>query len=237
MADILIVEDDADIASGLRENLELEGHAVRIAPAGTMALALARDRRPDLVILDLSLPDMDGHELLRRFRMQGYTSAVVILSARDAQAEKIVGLRLGADDYVTKPFGVLELLARIDAVLRRTGTETARSAAPPAEHGPTRDVERVRDVEVDRDARVVRVAGQHVALSPKEFDLLDALLRRQGRLATRRELLREVWGYSTLVSSRTVDTHVAQLRRKLERDPVQPELILTVAKSGYRLNM
>src|SRR5581483_1259213 len=192
MRRILVVEDNPDLAYGLRNNLEIEGYTVEVAGDGGDGLARARATAPDLIILDLKLP----------------------------------GLRLGADDYVTKPFGVLELLARVEALLRR-GAPQRDDSAP----GPTR----FGDVEVVPATRQVLRNGAPVALTPKEFDLLAALLRRRGAVATRAELLAEVWGYSAAVLSRTVDTHIAELRRKLEPDPAAPRHILTVRKTGYRL--
>jgi two-component system, OmpR family, alkaline phosphatase synthesis response regulator PhoP len=192
---------------------------------GTQGLARARVGGPDLIILDLMLPGMDGYRVLRALRDEGRRMPVLILTARGEEADKVRGLRLGADDYVTKPFGVLELLARVEALLRRT--------APPGDGaGPP---ERFGVIEVIPASRSVLKSGKPVPLTPKEFDLLLALLHRQGAVATRMELLTEVWGYSAAVLSRTVDTHVAELRRKLESDPAAPKHILTVRKAGYRL--
>jgi len=225
---ILVVEDNPDLAYGLRNNLEIEGYQVEVADDGMKGLARARDGRPDLIILDLMLPGMDGFRVLRALRDAGRTMPVLILTARGEEADKVRGLRLGADDYVTKPFGVLELLARVEALLRRTAPPTGgNGGAPP---------ERFGDIEVIPASRTVLRAGQPVPLTPKEFDLLVALLRRRGAVATRLELLREVWGYSAEVLSRTVDTHVAELRRKLEADAAAPQHILTVRKAGYRLD-
>jgi two-component system alkaline phosphatase synthesis response regulator PhoP len=233
MGNILVIEDNEDIATGLRDNLELEGHAVRTAATGAAGIAEAKAANPDVIILDLGLPDMDGHQVMRVLRREGVTSGVLILSARDAEAEKVVGLRLGAEDYVTKPFGMLELLARVETILRRGRV----AAAPVGIVTPHRATTRLGALEIDGDARQVRRNGELVALSPKEFDLLEALVWRGGAVVKRSDLLREVWGYSGFVSSRTVDTHVAQLRRKLEADPANPELILTVQKAGYRIAM
>ncbi|OLC03302.1 MAG: hypothetical protein AUH78_22285 [Gemmatimonadetes bacterium 13_1_40CM_4_69_8] len=228
MTRILVVEDNPDLAYGLRNNLEIEGYQVEVADDGMKGLARARDGRPDLIILDLMLPGMDGFRVLRALRDAGRTMPVLILTARGEEADKVRGLRLGADDYVTKPFGVLELLARVEALLRRTAPPTGgNGGAPP---------ERFGDIEVIPASRTVLRAGQPVPLTPKEFDLLVALLRRRGAVATRLELLREVWGYSAEVLSRTVDTHVAELRRKLEADAAAPQHILTVRKAGYRLD-
>jgi two-component system, OmpR family, alkaline phosphatase synthesis response regulator PhoP len=222
---ILVVEDNPDLAYGLRNNLEIEGYDVDVVEDGTQGLARARVGGPDLIILDLMLPGMDGYRVLRALRDEGRRMPILILTARGEEADKVRGLRLGADDYVTKPFGVLELLARVEALLRRT--------APPGDGaGPP---ERFGVIEVIPASRSVLKSGKPVPLTPKEFDLLLALLHRAGAVATRMELLTEVWGYSAAVLSRTVDTHVAELRRKLESDPAAPKHILTVRKAGYRL--
>jgi len=220
---ILVVEDSVDLALGLRSNLEIEGYHVDTAEDGATGLELARTLRPDLVILDLMLPGTDGFRVLRALRTAGFAMPVLILTARGEEADKVRGLRLGADDYVTKPFGLLELLARVEALLRR-----ARQNAPPA-------VQRFGQVEVDAALRTVRLRGRSVDLAPKEFDLLLALLRGDGRVVSRTTLLREVWGYAGDVVSRTIDTHIAELRRKLEDDPSTPRHILTARKSGYRI--
>jgi DNA-binding response OmpR family regulator len=217
---VLIVEDNADLSLGLRNNLEIDGYEVDVADDGTTGLQLARTLRPDLVILDLMLPGTDGFRVLRALRTEGFTMPILILTARGEEADKVRGLRLGADDYVTKPFGLLELLARVEALLRRLDRRT---------------VERFGEVEVDPALRTVTLRGRAVDVSPKEFDLLVALLHRDGGIASRVALLREVWGYSDDVVSRTVDTHVAELRRKLEDDPSSPRHILTARKAGYRI--
>ncbi len=226
---ILVIEDNTDLAYGLRNNLEIEGYEVEVAADGAKGLAGARSTKPDLVILDLMLPGLDGFRVLRTLRESGHGMPVLILTARGEEADKVRGLRLGADDYVTKPFGVLELLARVEALFRR--------AAAPRRNGggPEPAVERFGAVEVHAASRTVLRRGEAVTLTPKEYDLLLALVRRNGACATRVELLTEVWGYSAEVMSRTVDTHVAELRRKLEDDPASPRHILTVRKTGYRL--
>jgi DNA-binding response OmpR family regulator len=221
---VLVVEDNRDLAFGLRNNLEIEGYEVVVAHDGDAGLDSAADERPELVILDLMLPGTDGFRVLRELRRRGNTVPVLILTARDAEADKVRGLKLGADDYVTKPFGVLELLARVEALLRRGRT---LASAP---------VVRFGEIEVDRNTRVVRRGPTPVALSPKEFELLVALWDRQGAIVSRPELMRQVWGYQPGISSRTVDTHIAELRRKLESDPGRPRHLLTVRKVGYRLD-
>ena len=223
MTKILIVEDNADLAFGLRNNLEIEGYEVAVAHDGVAGLAAAQSHAPDLVVLDLMLPQMDGYRVLHELRASGSKAAVLLLTARSEEADKVRGLRLGADDYVTKPFGVLELIARIEALLRRT-------------RHPSRKSFRFGDIEVDGDRRTVLRDGAAVTLTPMEFDLLVALLKRGGAVASRVELLQEVWGHSAAVLTRTVDTHIAELRRKLERDPAAPEFILTARKAGYRLS-
>ena len=228
MKKILVVEDNRELAYGLRSNLEFEGYRVEVAGDGETALAEIERVRPDLVILDLMLPGDNGLTVLRRMRSDGHQVPVLILTALGEEATKVQGLRLGADDYVTKPFGVLELLARIEALLRR--------ASPPAPENKGRPERwQFGDVVVDPARRMVLRKGEEVSLTPKEFDLLLVLLRRQGAVASRLELIEEVWGYSGDVVTRTVDTHIAELRKKLETDPSRPRHILTVHKVGYRL--
>ena len=228
-ARILVVEDNRNLATGLRNNLEIEGYVVDVAADGAEGLAAVRASPPDLVVLDLMLPGMDGYRVLRTLREEGIDTPVLILSARGEEADKVLGFHLGADDYVPKPFGLLELLARVDALLRRAASVGAKQKlAAPVSFG---------DVRVDPGTHTVERNGEPVALRPKEYDLLVALLRRRGQVATRGELLEEVWGYSGEVYSRTVDTHVRQLRRKLEQDPDAPKHILTVRKTGYRLKL
>jgi len=221
-ARVLVVEDNADLAYGLRNNLEIEGYEVDVAANGREGLERLRAGAPDLVILDLMLPELDGLRVLRAARGEGHAMPILVLTARGEEADKVRGLKLGADDYVTKPFGLLELLARVEALLRRHG---------PAPGGA---VERFGDVVVDATARTVTRGGEPVELAPKELDLLLALIRHRGAVVSRLELMREVWGYTAAVVSRTVDTHVAALRKKLERDPSSPRHVLTVRKAGYR---
>ena len=225
MTRILVIEDNADLAFGLRNNLEIEGYEVRVAADGISGLQEAREFAADLIILDLMLPGLDGYRVLKALRTEGSSAPVLILTARAEEADKVRGFRMGADDYVTKPFGVMELLARVEALLRRAGGGNRESDSS----------ERLGDVEIDRASRSVTRANTPVELTPMEFDLLVALVRRRGAVASRIELLQEVWGYGTGVVSRTVDTHVAELRRKLEEDPARPKHILTVRKAGYRV--
>ncbi|HEV3052585.1 MAG TPA: response regulator transcription factor [Longimicrobium sp.] len=225
MRRVLIVEDDPDLGFGLRTTLEIEGYTADVAEDGLQGLQRAREDRPDLVILDLMLPGMDGYRVLRTLRAEGNRVPVLILTARGEEADKVLGFRSGADDYVTKPFGLLELLARVEALLRRANGGVAD--APP--------IDRFGEVEMDRAARTVMRRGETVSLAPREFDLLLALYDRNGGVISRQDLLREVWGHRGAVLTRTVDIHVAELRRKLEDDPAEPRHILTVWKKGYRL--
>lgn len=229
MSRVLVIEDNDDLAFGLCTNLEFEGYDVAVAGDGREGLDRAVEQPPDLIVLDLMLPGLDGFRVLRELRQRDRATPVLVLTARGEEADKVRALRLGADDYVTKPFGLLELLARVEALLRRAGL------AGPADTESERWV--FGDVVVDATRRTVKRAGTPVELAPKELDLLLALLRRDGAVARRLDLLREVWGYQEAVAvvSRTVDTHVAELRRKLEAEPGRPRHILTVRKAGYRL--
>jgi two-component system, OmpR family, alkaline phosphatase synthesis response regulator PhoP len=260
---ILVVEDNPDLAFGLRNNLEIEGYTVYVAEDGPGGLEAARALEPDLMILDLMLPGMNGFQVLRTFRAEDSRTPVLVLTARGEEADKVLGLRIGADDYVTKPFGVLELLARVEALLRRvpatavaarerpvvarlsaTGAqadgEPSDRAAPsegPAPAGgfspPLRSLS-FGSVVIQPAARAVLRDGEEVSLTPKEFDLLLALIARNGAVASRVALMREVWGHRAAVASRTVDTHISELRKKLEDEPSDPQHILTVHKMGYR---
>jgi two-component system alkaline phosphatase synthesis response regulator PhoP len=226
---ILVVEDNENLAFGLRNNLEIEGYEVVIAEDGKAGLAMFEQAHPDLVILDLMLPGTDGFRVLRTLREKGHVTPILVLTARGEESDKVRGLRFGADDYVTKPFGLLELLARVEALLRRT--QPGRNGAQAA----VREMFRFGSIEIDVAARAVRRGPQAIELAPKEFDLLLSLLKARGAVVSRLRLLREVWGYSSAVVTRTVDTHIAELRRKLEENPSSPQHIITVRKSGYRI--
>jgi two-component system alkaline phosphatase synthesis response regulator PhoP len=225
-AKILVVEDNAQLAEGIEYNLKLDGYDVGIAENGRSGMEMVREWKPDLVLLDLMLPEMDGYQVLRNLRASGNRVPVIILSARGEEADKVRGFKLDADQYVTKPFSIVELLERIASLLRR-GNQAPRPTAPTEA--------RFGDVVVDLASRIVRRDGETCALSPKAYELLLALIRRDGAVATRGELLKEVWGYGAFVMSRTVDTHIAELRRKLELDAAEPRHIVTVWKVGYRL--
>lgn len=230
MSRILVVEDTRPIAQGIRTALEQEGYDVRIAGDGEVALETIRHWEPHLIVLDLILPVIDGLQVLRTLRAEGFAMPVLILSARGDEGDRVRGLRIGADDYLPKPFGLDELLARVDAHLRR---EARAFPARPAT-GPDADIA-LGSLRVCASTRTATWAGVSLALRPREFDLLHALARRRGHVVTRLELLREVWGYDSDVESRTIDTHILEVRRKLEGFTGGDSLIVTVRKAGYRL--
>jgi len=227
---VLVIEDSSDLAQGLRYNLELEGYAVKVAEDGGTGLSLAREWDPDLVILDLMLPGMDGFQVLRSMRADGRQTPVLILSARGEEADKVRGFQLDADQYVTKPFGLIELLERVKSLLRRNRVRSEPEAA--AGTGAIK----FGDVAIDPASRTVTRAGEPVGLTPKAYELMLALIKRKGAVATRVELLREVWDHRAIVLTRTVDSHMAELRKKLEHDPAEPKHFITIWKVGYRFN-
>jgi DNA-binding response OmpR family regulator len=222
---LFLVEDHRQYAAALRNNLEIEGFSVDVAYDGVTALARIRAAPPSLVLLDLMLPGRDGYDVLKTIRDDGIDVPVVVLTARRDEPDKLRGFGLGADDYVTKPVGILELIARIRAVMRRTH--------PGYEETPAWI--RFGEIAVHPPSRTVRRGGRPVDLRPKQYDLLIALLRHQGRVVSRAELLRDVWGYNVDTVSRTVDTHIVGLRHKLEVDPLNPRHIVTVRSAGYLL--
>ncbi len=221
---ILVVEDDPSLAMGLIHNLKFEGFDVILAPDGEKGLRLACDELPDLIILDVGLPVMDGFEVLAELRRAGLEMQVLMLTARGADEDKVRGLGLGADDYVTKPFSVRELVARINAALRRVRRERAALAARPLRFG---------DVTIDPAARTVCKGGVDKQLSSREFDLLLHLARNPDRAFTREEILKAVWGWDYDGTDRTVDNFIRALRAALEDDPSAPRHIRTVFGIGY----
>ena len=223
MTRILVVEDDPAILRGLSDNLRLESYEVVTAADGEAGDRLAHEARPDLIVLDLMLPKRSGYELCRKLRSEGLTTPILMLTARGEEADRVLGLDLGADDYVTKPFSVRELLARIRALLRR--------AHPPR---PLPDELRFGDVVVDFRSYEAKRGGTPVDMTPKEFQLLRLLAARAGEVVSRGELLEDVWGYETLPNTRTVDNHVASLRAKLEPDAPETRHIQTVHGLGYK---
>ena len=220
---ILVIEDEPQMLLGLRDNLELEGYEVVTASDGEDGLAKAISTAPDLVILDVTLPRKNGFEVCRELRRSGVHTPIILLTARAQEAEKVLGLQLGADDYVTKPFSPMELLARVQAVLRRA----SGLAAP--------DIFRFNDMEVDFGRCELRRAGRRVELTAVEFKLLAAFVQRRGRVLTREQILDAVWTDATC-SDRVVDTHVANLRKKIEKNPSEPEYLFSVRGMGYRFD-
>lgn len=219
---VLVVEDDKSISMGLRINLESEGYTVLIAEDGARGIEIATTESPDLIILDVMLPNVNGLEVLDTLRKGGHTMPIIILSARTGEMDKVTGLELGAEDYVAKPFSLAELLARVKVALRRNAPR-ARSRAMT-----------FGDVHVDVDARVVRRAGAPVEMTMTEFDLLMCLVGERGRALSREVIFQRVWGPSHHGTPRTIDNFVQQLRTKLEADPQNPQHILTVRGVGYR---
>ena len=222
MARILIVDDEPQMVRGLEDNLRFEGYETVSARDGRAALALAARESPDLVLLDVMMPGMSGWDVCRELRAKGLEMPVIMLTARGQEADRVRGLEIGADDYVSKPFSLRELLARIRAVLRRPGP---RQTLGELAFG---------DVQLDLRARVASKGGREVKLTRKEFELLRYLVEFRGEVITRERLLDEVWGYDRFPTTRTVDTHVLRLRQKFEDDPERPRLIVTVHGQGYR---
>jgi DNA-binding response OmpR family regulator len=219
---ILVIEDDAAILRGLADNLKYEGYDVFTAADGETGYKLHKTHKPDLIILDLMLPRISGLEVCRKLRSEGVQTPILMLTARSEESDRVIGLDLGADDYVTKPFSIRELMARVRALLRRI-----QAAELP-------DELRFGDVEVDFRRYVARRCGKLVEMTRKEFATLRLLVARAGEVVTRDELLNQVWGYESYPVSRTVDNHIAGLRAKLEQDPARPVHIRTVHGVGYK---
>lgn len=222
---VLVVEDEEGLAESVRYALEAEGFEVVIASTGLGGLEAAGASRPDLVLLDLMLPGMSGLDVCRQIRSSSDVP-IIMLTAKDSEADKVSGLELGADDYMTKPFSMRELVARVRAHLRRVGrTGTLGGANEVLKGGP---------IEMDMDAHVVRLQGEEIELRPKEFDLLESLMRRKNRLSARHVLIDEVWGPSYFGDTKTLDVHIKRLRQKLEADSSNPRHIVTMRGLGYK---
>ena len=226
---MLIVEDEAPIRELIRLHLSLAGFDVSEAGDGTRALDLARSQRFDLIVLDVMLPGIDGITVCRAVRVEGANvdTPILMVTARDSESDTVIGLESGADDYLAKPFGMRELMARVSALMRRA----ARTTEPSDAGGP---FVRSRDLVIDMQRRAAMVRGEPLDLTKQEFDLLHLLATRPGIVFSREALLSKVWGGDTYVTERTVDTVVSRLRRKIERDPQDPELILTAWGVGYK---
>ncbi len=223
MARILVVEDDSAILMGVARNLEFEGHTVDSATRGEEGLQLALDTNPDLILLDIMLPDLDGLEICRWLRREGQRAPILFLSARGEERDKVEGLKLGADDYITKPFGVQELLARVEAALRRSQIQDG-----------TDQPFRFGRFSLSFQERQLYEHDELVEITDREFRLLSYLIQNRERALSRELILRDVWGYGYEGTARTIDNFITRLRRKLERDPRTPTLIVTVRGHGYR---
>jgi two-component system alkaline phosphatase synthesis response regulator PhoP len=225
MKRILVIEDEPQMLLGLRDNLELEGYEVQTAADGDEGLTKASAFNPDLVIVDVMLPKKNGFDVCRELRTRSTSLPIVMLTARSAETDKVLGLELGADDYVTKPFSITELLARVRAVLRRAGTQRQPTPA---------DLVRIGDIEVDFKLHQARRGKGRIEFTAREFDLLRYFVQHTGQVVTREQILNEVWGYEEFPTTRTIDNFVAKLRQKIERAPHAPEHILTIHGSGYK---
>jgi DNA-binding response OmpR family regulator len=226
MKTILVVEDDSSILRGLRDNLQFEGYEVLEAKDGNTGLKLALEQSPDLLLLDIMLPGMNGHEICRKLKSQDPNTPIIMITARDAEMDKVSGLDLGADDYITKPFSIPELMARIRAVLRRY--ELDQKSEDKLEFGSiTIDFKRFQAFRDDEEIR----------LTSREFDIMRYFAEHRGEVVHRHDLLNEVWGYESLPTTRTVDNFILDLRKKLEDDPANPKFIISVRGVGYRFNL
>jgi len=226
-ATVLVVEDDPSISLGLRINLEAEGYAVRLAEDGEKGLAEIRSGLPDIVILDLMLPSVNGFEVIQTARREGHTMPIIVLSARTGEMDKVTGLELGAEDFVSKPFSLAELLARVRGALRRAAPKSGPNGRAAIAFGKVR---------VDPEARTVHKDGALVDFTATEFDVLMCLVRARGKVLTRDDIFREVWGPNHHGTPRTIDNFLQQLRAKLEDDPQAPRHFLTVRGVGYRFD-
>lgn len=223
MTRILVVEDEPQLARGLEDDLRLEGYEVEVSRDGEAASRRALEHPFDLILLDVMLPHKDGFEVCRELRRAGLRTPIILLTARTQESDKVLGLEIGADDYVTKPFSPRELRARVKAALRRA------SGDMPASY-------RFGDAELDVGRGELRRAGKPVEMTPLEFKLLCALIRHRGRVLARDQLLNEVWGRGTFVTDRVIDTHVANLRKKIEPDLAKPRYLISVRGAGYRFD-
>ena len=225
---VLVVEDEENLVEALRYNLEREGYDVLTAMDGEKGLELAKGSNPDIIILDIMLPRLDGLEVCRILRRENNTP-ILMLTAKGEEVDRIVGLELGADDYVTKPFSMRELLARVRAMLRRSRMASEASSSSAASESYT-----AGDLEVDLSSHTARIAGVALDLKPREFDLLALLVANKGRAISRDQILERLWGYDYIGDTRTVDVHVRWLREKIETDPGSPKRIITIRGVGYR---
>jgi two-component system alkaline phosphatase synthesis response regulator PhoP len=223
MKKILIIEDEKDLVTGLKFNLEARDYEVSAAYDGEAGYDKALDEHPDLVILDLMLPKLNGFEVCKRLKKEIPEIPIIMLTAKSQESEIVTGLELGADDYITKPFSILELVARIKTVLRRAQTGSSIS-----------EVYRFDDLEINFKKYFARKKGNSLKLSPREYEILQYFVKKRGEIISRDELLNQIWGYDSFPNTRTVDAHIAKLRQKIEDDPEEPKLIITVHGMGYK---
>lgn len=224
---ILIVEDDHAMALGLRDGISSEGYQVLYAADGETGLNLAREEAPDLIVLDVMLPRMNGLDVCRQLRGEGRRTPIIMLTARGQEIDKILGLKLGADDYVTKPFSLMELLARIESVLRRANPALVEETDGPSQYS-------FGQVSLDFRMHRATFKGEPLELSPREFSMLQYFIKNQGKIVTRDHLLDAVWGYDHIPFTRTVDAHIAKLRKKIEETPADPQHLITIHRLGYK---
>jgi DNA-binding response OmpR family regulator len=224
MEKILIIEDEKDIVDGLRFNLEARGYTVLAAYDGKEGVRLTLEEQPNLVILDLLLPKLNGYEVCKRLKEEQPLLPIIMLTAKNQEAEIVHGLELGADDYITKPFGLLELLARVKAILRRSKNENH-----------LHDTLVVGSLSIDFAKHHAKKKGRNIDLTPREYEILKYFVERRGEIVTREDLLNHVWGYTSYPNTRTVDTHMAKLRQKIEENPEKPQILITIHTMGYKL--
>lgn len=221
---ILIVEDDQAMAVALRDGFEYEGYTVQVARDGAVGLKLASDRDLDLIVLDVMLPKMSGFDVCKQLRSAGNETPIIMLTARGQEIDKVVGLKIGADDYVTKPFSFMELMARVEALIRRSTRKPEQSV----------DEFNFGDIAINFKRFEVTKAGQPIEMSPREFNILKYFIEHRGEVITRDQLLDSVWGYGSFPLTRTVDMHIAKLRQKIEDTPHDPKFVITVHRVGYK---
>lgn len=223
MQRVLIIEDEPDMALGLRDNCEYEGYTVVVARDGEEGLSRAIADKPDIILLDIMLPKLSGLDVCRHLRSNGVETPIIMLTARGQEIDKVVGLEVGADDYVTKPFSIKELLARVRAHLRRASKRVTEA-----------ETYSFGDIELNFRHYQATKGGQPIELSPREFEVLKYFVERRGEAVTREQLLDDVWGYDNYPITRTIDNHIAKLRQKVEEDPAEPRYIITVHRVGYK---
>jgi DNA-binding response OmpR family regulator len=223
MAKVLVIEDEPSILMGVKDNLEYEGHEVHTAEDGDAGLELAREKQPDLVVIDIMLPGTNGFSICKTLRGEGFAGGIIMLTARKEEVDKVRGLNMGADDYVTKPFSVVEFIARVNAVLRRG----VRAAEPLARY-------RFGDIELDFLNYQATRGDKPLTLTPREFKILRLFVENRGRVISRNELLDKIWGYTIFPTTRTVDNHIVRIRKQIEPNPSTPQYIISVRGVGYK---